>query len=141
MAFPGKMKWTAGTTWSIGSRFGLAFVSVAAALALSIAFIHFHLPQPFSAFAVSAIALTFWYAGTAPGLFAAVLSSIVRYYLFEPNTSTESRLLFDLVFLVFALLMMQVVRRRNHLELRVAERTAELTRSNQDLKREIAKLN
>lgn len=141
MGSPGKMKWAAGTRWSIALRFGLAFVSVAAALGLSLAFSHFHLPQPFSAFAVSAIALTFWYAGTPPGIFAAALSSVVRYYLFEPNTNTESRLLFDLVFLVFAVVMMEVVRRRNQLELRVAERTAELTRSNRDLKREIDERN
>jgi K+-sensing histidine kinase KdpD len=113
-------------------------VSVAAALGLALAFTHFHLPQPFGAFALSAIALTFWYAGTAPGVLAAVLSSIVRDYLFEPNTSTESRLLFDLVFLVFALLMTRVARVRNQLELRVAERTAELTQLNDNLKREIA---
>jgi PAS domain S-box-containing protein len=141
MKFPDEMRWAPGSTWPIPLRFGLALFSVAAALGLSLAFMHFHLPQPFSAFAVSAIALTFWYAGTAPGIFAAVLSSIVRDYLFEPNTSTESRLLFDLVFLIFALLMTQLVRRRYQLELRVAERTAELTRSNENLKREIADRN
>jgi PAS domain S-box-containing protein len=141
MGFSGSMKWTAGPAWSMALRYGLAFASVAAALGFALAFIHFHLPQPFGAFALSAIALTFWYAGTAPGIFAAVLSSIVRGYLFEPNTSTESRLLFDLVFLVFALLMTWVVRRRDELELRVAERTADLTRSNDSLKREIAERN
>jgi PAS domain S-box-containing protein len=141
MGFPGKMKWTDGPAWSMALRYGLALVSVAAALGLARAFLHFHLPQTFAAFALSAIAITFWYAGTAPGILAAVLSSIVRDYLFEPNTSTESRLLFDLVFLVFALLMTRVARVRNQLELRVAERTTELTRSNDNLKREIAERN
>ena len=141
MANPGKKKGTLGAAWSASSRYGLAFVSVATALGLSRALTQFHLPQTFAAFALSAIALTFWYAGTAPGILAAVLSSIVRDYLFEPHTSTESRLLFDLVFLVFALLMTRVARVRNQLELRVAERTAELTTLNDDLKREIAKHN
>jgi PAS domain S-box-containing protein len=136
-----KTKWTAEPAISVALCYGLAVVSVAAALGLSLAFTHFHLPQPFGAFALSAIALTFWYAGTAPGVLAAVLSSIVRDYLFEPNTSTESRLLFDLVFLVFAFLMTRVARVRNQLELRVAERTAELTQLNDNLKREIAKHN
>jgi PAS domain S-box-containing protein len=139
MVFPDKTRWAAGSAWPIVLRYGLAVASVAAALGVARAFIYFHLPQPFGAFALSAIALTFWYAGTSPGLFAAVLSSIVRDYLFESNTSTESRLLFDLVFLVFALLMTRVARVRNQLELRVAERTAELTELNDNLKREIVK--
>jgi PAS domain S-box-containing protein len=141
MVFPDKMKWTTGPAWPITLRYGLAVVSVAAALGLSLAFTHFGLPQTFGAFALSAIGLTFWYAGTAPGVLAAVLSSLVRDYLFLPNTTTESRLLFDLVFLVFALLMTRVARVRNQLELRVAERTAELTRSNESLKREITERN
>jgi PAS domain S-box-containing protein len=141
MNHPETMNRAAGSAGSIGKRYGLAVASVSVALGLASAFMYFHLPQPFSAFALSAIAITFWYAGTAPGVLAAVLSSIVRDYLFEPDTSTQSRLLFDLVFLVFALLMTQVLRDRNQLELRVAERTAELTQLNDNLKREIAKHN
>ena len=141
MRFPDEMRWAPGSVWSIPLRYGLAFVSVAVALGAATAFAHFHLPQTFAAFALSAIAITFWYAGTKPGILAALLSSIVRNYLFDPTTSTESRLLFDLVFLVFALLMTLVLRGRNQLELKVAERTAELTELNGNLKREIAKHN
>ncbi len=133
------MKWNTAPAASAAVRYGLALASVLAALALASAFQYFHLPQTFGAFALSAIAITFWYAGTAPGIFAAVLSSIVRDFLFEPNTSAESRILFDLVFLVFALLMTRVARVRNQLELRVAERTAELTQLNDNLKCEITK--
>jgi signal transduction histidine kinase len=136
-----KMYWASKPAKSRARRYGLAIVSVSAALCISLAFTHFHLPQSFGLFAVSAIAITFWYAGTGPGVLAAVLSSVVRDYLFEPNASIESRLLFDLVFLIFALLMSQVARMQNQLQLRVAERTAELTRSNESLRREIADRN
>jgi len=136
-----KFKWTTRPTRAVALRYGLALLSVTAALGLARVFAYFHLPQSFGTFALSAIAITFWYAGTAPGVLAAVLSSLVRDYLFEPNTSIESRLLFDLVFLVFAVLMTRVARVRNQLELRVAERTAELTQLNESLKQEIAEHN
>jgi PAS domain S-box-containing protein len=134
-----KRSWTEGKARSILLRYGAALISVAAAACLARAFLHFDLPQPFTAFALSAIAVTFWYAGTKPGILAALLSILVRGYFFEPETNTESRLLYDLVFLVFALLMTRVARARNQLELRVAERTLELTHLNDNLKREIVK--
>ena len=96
--------WLSQPAPSIVLRYGLALVSVAAALGLAQIFLHFHLPQPFAAFALSAIAITFWYGGTMPGILATVLSSLVRTYFFEPETNAVSRLLYDLVFLVFALL-------------------------------------
>jgi PAS domain S-box-containing protein len=141
MKYPEEMNRALGSARSIALRYGLALVSVAGAVGMARVFVHFHLPQPFAAFALSAIAITFWYAGAAPGIFAAVLSSIVRGYFFDTSTSPESRVLYDLVFLIFALLMTRVARTRKVLERRVAERTAELTQSNDNLRREIAERN
>src|SRR5438270_12605580 len=122
---------------SFARRYGLAFASVAGALLLDRLFQHFHLPQPFAAFALSAIAITFWYGGTKPGIVAAVLASIVRYFHWS-EVGAVSRVLYDLVFVIFALLMIGVNRARSELEVRVAQRTAELTRANEDLSLEIA---
>ena len=138
MRYPDKANSAVRRPTSVVVRYGVAFISVATARALTQAFIYFHLPQPFTALALSAIAITFWYGGTMPGILAAILSSIVRTYFFEPDTNIVARALYDLVFLIFALLMVRVTQTRNDLELEVAERTAELTRSNKELKVEIA---
>jgi hypothetical protein len=51
---------------SFALRYGLAFASVAGALSLDLLFHNFNLPHPFAAFALSAIAITFWYGGPNP---------------------------------------------------------------------------
>jgi PAS domain S-box-containing protein len=136
---PRMAKWVARPPVFLALRYGLALVSVAAAVGLAQIFVHYHLPQPFTAFALSAIAITFWYGGTNPGVLAALVALIVRNYFFEDEIDAQSRILYGLVFLVFVLVMTRVMRARNELEVRVAERTAELTGANEDLKLEIAK--
>ncbi|HZE80361.1 MAG TPA: hypothetical protein VE604_05625, partial [Candidatus Polarisedimenticolia bacterium] len=117
-----KMAWP-GAFFAL--RYGLAFVSVAGALLLELLFHHFNLPHPFAAFALSAIAVTFWYGGTKPGIVAVLLSSLIRGFIFEAETSSLSRALYNLVFLLFAVLMIWVRRRKEALE--VEDRTARLT--------------
>jgi len=122
---------------SVVLQYGLAFVSIAVAMGLARIFLYFHLPQPFAAFALSAIAITFWYGGTTPGIVATVLASFIRYTHWS-EAGAISRALYDLVFLIFAGLMMGVNRARGQLQVRVAERTEELCRANEDLSLEIA---
>src|SRR5882672_8769962 len=118
---------------SFTRRYGLAFASVAGALLLDLLFRHFNLPHPFAAFALSAIAITFWYGGTKPGVVAVLLSSLIRGFIFEGETSSLSRGLYELVFLTFAILMIWVRRRKEALEVAIADRTAKLTAANDDL--------
>jgi PAS domain S-box-containing protein len=118
---------------SFARRYGLAFVSVSCALLLELLFHHFNLPHPFAAFALSAIAITFWYGGTKPGIVAVLLSSLIRGFIFEAETSSLSRVLYELVFLTFAILMIWVRRRKEALEVAIADRTAKLTAANEDL--------
>ena len=125
---------------SFARRYGLAFGSVAGALLLDLLFRHFNLPHPFAAFALSAIAVTFWYGGTKPGIVAVLLSSLIRGFIFEGETSILSRVLYALVFLTFAILMIWVRRRKEALEVAIVERTAKLTAANEDLRRRTEQL-
>ncbi len=123
-------------TASFARRYGLAFASVAGALLLDLLFRHFNLPHPFAAFALSAIAITFWYGGTMPGIVAVLLASLIRGYIVEGETSSLSRVLYELVFLTFAILMIWVRRDKEALEVEITDRTAKLTAANEDLLRQ-----
>src|ERR1700729_2593829 len=120
---------------SFARRYGLAYASVAGALLLDLLFHHFNLPHPFAAFALSAIAITFWYGGTMPGIVAVLLSSLIRGFIFEGETNSLSRVLYQLVFLTFAILMIWVRRGKEALEVAIVDRTAKLTAANEDLHR------
>src|SRR4029077_19400292 len=120
---------------SFARRYGLALVSATGALLLELLFHRFNLPHPFAAFALSAIAITFWYGGTKPGIVAVLLSSLIRGFIFESETNSLSRILYELVFLAFAILMVWVRREKEALEVAIADRTAELTAANEALHR------
>ncbi len=126
-------------------RYGASVMSVAVPLTTALILRHYDLPHPFLSLSFATIAVTLWYAGTGPGLLALSLSYLVMSHFFIPprirGLSSES---FLVVYGIFGLLVtwFSVSRRRaerlltearDNLELRVAERTGELTLANQEL--------
>jgi PAS domain S-box-containing protein len=149
-------------------RYGLAILSVALALGIKLLLLRLNLSYPLSTSFLAAIAITFWYAGTGPGILALVLSSLsfgyfvlpnqIDYRLVLPDGSTKtvylptvgvSHVLYLVYFGLVALLMgwFSASRRRaeellkqahSQLEVKVDQRTAKLSRLNDDLLSEIS---
>jgi formate hydrogenlyase transcriptional activator len=126
-------------------RYGAPVILVAAALGTALLLRHHNLPHPFTSFSFAAIAITFWCAGRGPGLLALLLSYLALSDLFVPvkilGSSSESYLVIYGIFGA-AVSWFSASRRRaerlltearDHLELRVAERTSELTEANKEL--------
>ena len=126
-------------------RYGAAIILVAAALGTALILRHDDLPHPFTSFSFAAIAITFWYGGTGPGLLALLLSYLAMSDFFIPvrlsDASSES---YIVIYGIFGLLVSWfsasrhraerlLTTARDNLELRVAERTGELTRANEQL--------
>jgi PAS domain S-box-containing protein len=148
-------------------RYGLAVLSVALALAVKLLLEQLHFGYPLSTSFLAAIAVTFWYAGTGPGILALVLSCAafgffvlpyqVDYRIVLPDGSTKpvyaarsglSHLFYFFYFTLVALVMSWfsssrrraerlLMQARNELELKVEERTAKLSRLNEKLHAEI----
>lgn len=126
-------------------RYGGAAFLVAAALGLASLLRHDNLPHPFLSFSFAAIAITFWFAGSGPGLFALLLSFITLSHIFMPGrTFSSSSQSYLVIYAIFgaAVGWFSTSRRRaerllmdarDHLEARVAERTRELAQANEEL--------
>jgi formate hydrogenlyase transcriptional activator len=123
-------------------RYGAAFLSIAGALGITLILRHYNLPHPFTSFSFVAIAITFWYAGTGPGIAALLLSCLTMNQFVRPfrigASFSESYLI---IYTIFSMLVgwfsasqhraERLLREaRDDLERRVAERTGDLTRAN-----------
>src|SRR6267154_3523528 len=137
---------------AIVPRYATAVVLVAMALGTALVLRYENLPHPFTSFSFAAIAITFWCAGTGPGLLALVLSYLALSDLFVPvkilGSSSESYLVIYGIFGA-AVSWFSTSRRRTErllteardsLEIRVAERTGQLTGANEQLQSTQAEL-
>ena len=101
---------------SFARRYGLAVASVATALGTTLILRYYNFPAHFiSHFTLIAIAITFWCAGTGPGLLAYLLSSlgvsiVARNHFLLPTFNLEPFLIF---YAIFSLLM-GWLRRNSH---------------------------
>jgi len=148
-------------------RYGLAVLSVAIALGVKLILLHFNFPYPLSTSFLLAIAITFWYAGTGPGILSVLLSFLafalfvlpnqVDYRIVLPDGSTKpvyvsgvtaSHIQYFFYFALLALLMswfsssrrraeQSLSQARRELETKVEERTAKLSLANEELQTEI----
>jgi transcriptional regulator with GAF, ATPase, and Fis domain len=136
-------QWRPKAFWA---RYGTAVASVGLALATAVLLSHYNLPRPFTSFSFVAVAVAFWYGGTGPGLLAVLLSYSILLVSFSPGriggASSESYLIIYAVLGLFLSWFSFSRRRaeqllseaREHLEMRVTERTAELSRANEALR-------
>jgi PAS domain S-box-containing protein len=124
-------------------RYGIAVLSVAIAIGLGF-FLLQHFEAKLTPF-LFAVAATVWYAGTGPGVLAIALSVLsLKYFFLRPAFSLSPVSYADLVYLTFCIFCalavgwVSAVRRRaeqelrqarHELEAKVAERTANLQRS------------
>jgi formate hydrogenlyase transcriptional activator len=126
-------------------NYAVAAASTTGALGAALLLRHYGLPHPFISFSFAAIALTFWYAGTGPGLLAVLLACFEMSHFFVPlrigALSSESYFIICAVFSAsvgwFSTSRYRAYRllseAQEHLELCVSQRTSELTHSNSEL--------
>src|SRR4029077_2269006 len=113
-------------------RYGLAVGSVCIALSGALLLGRYNFPDVADPLFLLAIAITVWYAGRGPAIFAFVLSSLANSYFFiEPIYSiaiTRSDIPHFIIFILFALLItgFAAIRRRIEQELREARDKLEI---------------
>jgi C4-dicarboxylate-specific signal transduction histidine kinase len=131
--------------------YGIALVFSATALALTLLLKNLF-PYPFLFLFFAAVMASAWFGGTAPGIFAVLLSTIATDYYFVPPlrsfaiNATDATYFASFVLCALVASWISAAKKedeealrdaRDQLEVRVAERTAELQRSNDDLQESI----
>jgi K+-sensing histidine kinase KdpD len=140
---PERDRWSKMRVLAASLRYGIALVCVVAALSSSL-LLQPLFPYPFLFLFFAAVMASAWLGGTAPGLFAVLLSTLAVDYFFVPPfrsfaiNATDTA--YFVAFVVSALAASWVssskrkseealLETRDHLEARVAERTSGLQRT------------
>src|SRR5882762_2406657 len=91
MASPEPAKSIRRLAMPVALRWGLGLVSVLLAFVVAQTFVFYHLPQPFTAFALSTIAGAFWYGGSRPRMVTVLIFWLGRDCCLVPGGNAESR--------------------------------------------------
>src|SRR5665213_1000811 len=133
-------RWASGWLAETTRKYGTAFVWVVVALGLSLALQQLF-PYPFLFLFFAAVMASAWVGGTGPGIFDVILSTLAVDYFFVPPlhslaiTATDIAYFIAFILCALAASWVSATKRtseeelrdaRDHLEARVAERTAEL---------------
>jgi K+-sensing histidine kinase KdpD len=145
---PVRGRWSRMRVAAMSLRYGIALVCVAAALSLSLP-LQALFPYPFLFLFFAAVMASAWFGGTAPGLFAVLLSTLAVDYFFVPPfhsfavNATDTAYFVAFILCALAASWVSSSKRkseealleaRDHLEARVAERTAELQKTIAELR-------
>ena len=140
---PERNRWSRVRVLATSLRYGIALVCVAGALFSSL-LLQRLFPYPFLFLFFAAVMASGWFGGTAPGLFAVFLSTVAVDYFFVPPlhslaiNATDSAYFVAFILCALAASWVSSSKKnseealreaRDHLEARVAERTAELQKT------------